>query len=98
MTLVASMYRHLSHWPPYLALVRTMLAPLHANGELQSLVGAARQAARTHGGALARLLAGSEPPVVGAGPAIAAIRRFVEHPIARMTGICALSRQTTPNE
>jgi len=26
--LIASMYRHLAYWPAYLALVRTMLAPL----------------------------------------------------------------------
>ena len=93
--LVASMYRHLSHWPAYLALVRTLLAPLQANGELQSLVNAARRMAALHGWALAPLLSGSElPPSIV--EALAAVRRFVEHPIARMSGVCALIRHATP--
>ena len=33
--LIASMYRHLGYWPAYLALVRTMLAPLQQQGRLQ---------------------------------------------------------------
>jgi len=40
--LVASMFRHLSHWPTYLALIRTLLVPLHESGELRSLVTEAR--------------------------------------------------------
>lgn len=94
--LVASMYRHLSHWPAYLALVRTMLAPLQSSGQLQSLVDAARRTGQVQGMALAPLLAGSKPPAAAAADALAAVRRFVEHPIARMTGICALMRQATP--
>lgn len=94
-TLVASMYRHLSHWPAYLALVRTLLAPLQASGELQALVDAARRAGHRHGAILAPLLAGAAPPEATRAPAIIAIRRFVEHPIARMTGICALMRDAT---
>ena len=93
---VASMYRHLSHWPAYLALVRTMLAPLQSSGQLQSLVDAARRAGRVQGVALAPLLPGTKPPTASAAVALAAVRRFVEHPIARMTGICALMRQATP--
>ena len=33
--LIASMYRHLAYWPAYLALVRTMLAPLQRQGRLE---------------------------------------------------------------
>jgi hypothetical protein len=94
--LVASMYRHLSHWPTYLALVRTLLVPLHANGELQSLARATRQLAVEHGRALAPRLAGSPPPSASVAPALAAVRRFVDHPIARMTGICALIVSVLP--
>jgi hypothetical protein len=35
--LIASMYRHLAYWPAYLALVRTMLAPLQREGRLNAL-------------------------------------------------------------
>src|SRR5258708_6309915 len=31
---LASMYRHLAHWPPYLALAWTIVAPLDADGRL----------------------------------------------------------------
>jgi hypothetical protein len=94
--LVASMYRHLSHWPAYLALLRTLLAPLQANGELRALVSATRRMAGKHGRALAPLLPGSQPPADSVAPALAAVRRFVEHPIARMTAICSLIRHATP--
>lgn len=94
--LVASMYRHLAHWPPYLSLVRTMLAPLHTSGELLWLAGAALEAGKSHGLALAPSLEVSQPPEGHACAALGAVRRFVEHPIARMTGLCALIRGATP--
>jgi hypothetical protein len=93
--LVASMYRHLAHWPSYLALTRTLLVPLHLNGALQRLVGATRRLGEEHGRRLAPSLSVSPPPAA-ADQAIAAVRRFVNHPIARMTGVCALMRHATP--
>lgn len=33
-----SMYRHLAHWPGYLALALTLLQPLHVNGSLQTAI------------------------------------------------------------
>lgn len=95
--LVASMYRHLSHWPAYLALTRTLLAPLHRSGDLQRLVAATRRLGEDHGRRLAPLLSMPPPPEHTAGQAMAAVSRFVTHPIARMTGICALMRSATPD-
>ena len=40
--LIASMYRHLAYWPAYLALVRTMLVPLQADGRLDALTRSTR--------------------------------------------------------
>jgi hypothetical protein len=34
-SVVASMYRHLAHWPAYLALVWAIIAPLDADGRLE---------------------------------------------------------------
>jgi hypothetical protein len=93
--LIASMYRHLAYWPPYLALVRTMLAPLQADGRLNALTHAARALGRAHGRALVSGLAPSDPPA-SLDAALAACKLFVEHPIARMTGICAIIRRATP--
>jgi hypothetical protein len=93
-TLIASMYRHLGYWPSYLSLVRTMLVPLEANGQLHTLTRSIRDLARSHGSALAQHLRPSTPPDT-LQQVLASCRRFVDHPISRMTGICSLIRAAT---
>jgi len=95
--LVASMYRHLSHWPTYLALIRTLLAPLHESGKLMSLVAEARILGREYGRDLASDIPLTSPPQE-VEPVLSAIRRLVRHPIARMTGVCSLVRRATMDE
>jgi hypothetical protein len=94
--LIASMYRHLAYWPAYLAMVHTMLAPLQADGRLNALTRSARALGRTHGRVLAQQLAPAKPPA-SLEAALASCRLFVEHPIARMSGICAIIRRATPS-
>ena len=93
--LIASMYRHLAYWPAYLALVRTMLVPLQADGRLDALTRATRTLGHAHGAD-----AGAAAETIRAARHAAAVlkscRLFVEHPIARMTGLCALIRRATP--
>jgi hypothetical protein len=93
--LLASMYRHLSHWPPYLALVRTLLLPLHESGELLGTVARTRLLGENFGKQLALDITDNHPPFDVA-PALAAVRRFAYHPIARMTALCSLIRAATP--
>ena len=93
--LIASMYRHLAYWPPYLAIVRTMLAPPQADGRLNALTRSARALGRAHGRALVSRLTLSDPPA-SLEAALASCKLFVEHPIARMTGICGIIRRATP--
>ena len=93
--LIASMYRHLAYWPSYLALVRTMLAPLQADGRLDALTRSTRALGHAHGQMLASQLKPATPPDT-LKAALASCRLFVEHPIARMTGLCALIRRATP--
>ena len=93
--LIASMYRHLAYWPSYLALVRTMLAPLQREGRLNALTLSTRELGHAHGVMLASQLKPAALPDTFKG-ALASCRLFVEHPIARMTGICALIRRATP--
>ena len=95
--LIASMYRHLAYWPPYLAIVRTLLAPLQADGSLSALTHAAHDWGRAHGQVLSRQLQPPCPPP-SMQDALASCRLFVEHPIARMTGICAIIRRGTPEQ
>ena len=92
--LIASMYRHLAYWPSYLALVRTMLTPLQRDGRLNALTLSTRALGHAHGRMLASQLKPAAPPDT-LKDALASCRLFVEHPIARMTGICALIRRAT---
>lgn len=93
--LIASMYRHLAYWPSYLALVRTMLAPLQRDGRLNALTLSTRALGHAHGVVLASQLKPATPPDT-LKSALRSCRLFVEHPIARMTGLCALIRRVTP--
>ncbi|MFY9954875.1 hypothetical protein [Bradyrhizobium sp.] len=93
-SLIASMYGHLGYWPTYLSLVRTMLRPLETNGQLHTLTRSIRDLARSHGSGLAQHLRPSTPPD-SLQEALASCRRFVDHPISRMTGICSLIRRAT---
>src|SRR5258706_8928019 len=81
-SLIASRYRHLGYWPAYLSLVRTMLVPLETNGQLHTLTRSIRDLARLHGRGLAQHLRPSTPPDT-LQQALAACRRFVDHPISR---------------
>jgi hypothetical protein len=92
--LIASMYRHLAYWPAYLALVRTMLVPLQLDGRLTALTLSTRALGHAHGTVLASQLKPASPPNSLEG-VLASCRLFVEHPIARMTGLCALIRRAT---
>jgi hypothetical protein len=94
-SLIASMYRHLAYWPTYLAIVHTMLAPLAADGRLNALTLRARALGRAHGQVLASQLI-PEPPPSSIEDVLGSCRLFVEHPIARMTGICAIIQRATP--
>lgn len=96
-SLIASMYRHLAYWPPYLAIIRTMLSPSQADGSLIALTHSARALGRAHGKILSRRLDPAHPPRTMQ-DALASCRLFVEHPIARMTGICAVIRKAMPTE
>ena len=93
--LIASMYRHLAYWPGYVALVRTMLVPLQREGRLNALTLSTRALGHAHGAVLASQLKPATPPET-LQSALASCRLFVEHPIARMAGLCALIRRATP--
>jgi hypothetical protein len=93
--LIASMYRHLAYWPPFLAIIRTALAPLEADQSLIALTHRARALGGAYGSVLSSELKPSpSPPSLQ--DALASCRLFVEHPIARMTGICAVIQASMP--
>jgi hypothetical protein len=95
--LIASMYRHLAYWPPFLALIRTALAPLQTDQSLIGLTHRARTIGRAHGSVLSSQIKPSPPPP-SLRDALASCQLFLEHPIARMTGICALICASMPEQ
>jgi hypothetical protein len=74
-----------------------VLAPLRESGELMSLVAEARILGPEYGRDLASDISPTFP-LQEVEPVPAAVRRFVRHPIARMTGVCSLVRRATMDE
>jgi hypothetical protein len=92
---LASMYRHLAHWPGVLGLIWALLAPADADGSLSGAIADNLATAR----ARARALAGRLKPSGAADLAPAeraaarkAITLFVDHPIGKMVTICRMLR------
>ncbi|BBK29767.1 hypothetical protein EDC65_5412 [Stella humosa] len=96
--IVASMYRHLSHWPAYLGLSLVQLAPLAADGRLAQAIEAAGLLARDGARRIAADLTPPDRPLDPAARAAArrGIEEFTRHPIARMVPIAALLRRLMP--
>ena len=94
----ASMYRHLAHWPGFLALAAARIAPLHEDGRLMGLIAAAGEHARAAAERVAGALAmpGPPPPAPTRVAVLAALAEFTSTVIAKMVPICALLRRAVP--
>ena len=95
--ILASMYRHLAHWPAYLALVWTVLAPLEFDQRLDRAIKDAIAQARARAQCLVAQLPTPLPairPITARGVA-RAIDRFAGDVIAKMVVICSLVRRLT---
>jgi hypothetical protein len=94
---LASMYRHLAHWPPYLAFAWLLLAPMDDDGRLTDAIGQAHRTAYSCAdGLLVRLIdqAASPPPALAAWIS-AAVEPFIGDVIVKMLVICAFLRRVT---
>ena len=89
---VASMYRHLAHWPAFLALVWTSLDAAAGAGELDDAIAANLATARARARVVARDVAMPEAAPPSSALAMAAVRMFVDHPIGKMVTICRAIR------
>ncbi len=95
--ILASMYRHLAHWPAYLALVHALLVPFAARGALEPLITKTIADGRRRGAEIADGLADPEPP----DPAVqvqvqAALVKFIDEPIGKMIAIVPLLQKALP--
>ena len=96
--IVPTMYRHLSHWPPYLALIHVLLRPLDENQALEPIITGVIDEARARAGPLVATIA--HPPA-GITPATradleAALETFLLGPLAKMNTIAPLIRNSMP--
>ena len=65
---LASMYRHLAHWPSYLAFAWLLLAPMDGDGRLAAAIDQAQRAVQSHAdGLLVRLIDQADPASTRAG-------------------------------
>jgi hypothetical protein len=95
--ILASMYRHLAHWPPYLALAWTIIAPLDADTRLDDAISDALAKARASGCRIApRLLTPSLTLAHAVRADVShALDCFTSDLIAKMVVIGALLRRAT---
>jgi hypothetical protein len=95
--ILASMYRHLAHWPAYLALAWAMIAPLDTDGSLERAIADAVAKAREPAARVATQLyvpAGWVSPAPRA-TIRSAVEPFTGDVIAKMVVICAVLRAAT---
>jgi hypothetical protein len=93
--ILASMYRHLANWPPYLALIQTLITPFEP---LEPVIGGVIVEGRRRAAGLVAGLADPEP--VPDADMQAELRRvlhrFIDGPIGKMIAIVPLIRQAMP--
>jgi len=87
--IVASMYRHLAHWPGFLALCYAQLAPLAADGSITQMIESALAQASQAGARLQSQLTVTPRPETVADIRQASID-FIEHAISKMVPVAKL--------
>ncbi|MCZ6532801.1 MAG: hypothetical protein O7A08_07525 [SAR324 cluster bacterium] len=97
--ILASMYRHLAHWPAYLALIHALIAPFGATGRLEPLINSVIADGRRRASQIAGGLASPEktPNEDIQEDLRAALAQFIDGPIGKMIAIVPLIRQAMPS-
>ena len=92
--IMPSMYRHLAHWPGFLALLHVYLATIHADGRLEAMTQQILSDAATKADHLAAALA--EPEIAlsaeSEGRVRHALETFIDGPLVKMVAIVACIR------
>ncbi len=96
--ILASMYRHLANWPPYLGVVSTLISPFEADGRLEPLILSVISEGRRRASALAGNLA-TPPQVPDAHTRRTleeTLNRFIDGPIGKMIAVVPLISRAMP--
>jgi hypothetical protein len=97
--ILVSMPRQLAHWPGFLALYWSLLAPLDASGVLRDCIAAVRADGRARGARLAADLGHPAEPGRAALAAVeASLDDFCCNAISRMIPVVSLLQQAMPAE
>lgn len=96
--ILASMYRHLANWPPYLGLVSALVTPFDAEGRLEpvilNVIAEGKRRAAHLAGALATPVQPLEASVRD--DMRAALNQFIDGPIGKMIAVVPLIKQAMP--
>ncbi|MBT7760153.1 MAG: hypothetical protein HN732_22680 [Rhodospirillaceae bacterium] len=97
--ILASMYRHLAHWPPYLALVHVLIAPIAADGRLEPIITGVITEGRQRAARVANGLAQPTTalPDTAQSDIRAALSQFINEPIGKMIAIVPLIQRALPS-
>jgi hypothetical protein len=97
--IIVSMPRHLAHWPGFLALYWTLIAPLDASGALHACTDAVLADAQRRGARLAAGFGDAAPPPDESRAAIeATLDDFSHNAISRMISVVSLLKAAMPGE
>jgi hypothetical protein len=96
--ILASMYRHLANWPPYLGVVSVLITPFAADGKLEPLILGVISEGRRRAGGLAGDLATPARALDDAAKAElqAALALFIDGPIGKMIAVVPLIKRAMP--
>lgn len=98
--ILASMYRHLANWPPYLGIVSVLLTPFAATGKIEPVIRGVIADGRQRGSALAVSLADPDQALDAAvcEDVRRALMRFIEGPIGKMIAVVPLISRAMPRD
>jgi len=97
--ILASMYRHLANWPPYLGLISALITPMNADGRREAVILGVIAEGRRRAASLAGALATPEDRIdAGIQNDIGtALNRFIDGPIGKMIAVVPLIKKAMPN-
>ncbi len=95
--ILVSMPRHLAHWPGFLALSWTLIAPLDGNGELHRCIDRVLANGNTRAARLARLIGSTPRPPDALHASIeTTLDDFCRNAVSRMIPVVSLLKQAMP--